>query len=31
MIEHLNGDFETVDYAQNRSVLLHDNIENEEY
>ena len=31
MIEHLNGDFETVDYAQNRSVVLYDNIENEEY
>lgn len=31
MIAHLNGDFETVDYAQNRSVLLYDNIENEEY
>lgn len=31
MIVHLNGDFETVDYAQNRSVLLYDNIENEEY
>lgn len=31
MIEHLNGDFETVDYARNRSVLLYDNVENEEY
>lgn len=31
MIAHLNGDFETVDYALNRSVLLYDNIENEEY
>lgn len=31
MIAHLNGDFETVDYTQNRSVLLYDNIENEEY
>lgn len=31
MIVHLNGDFETVDYAQNRSVLLYDNIEDEEY
>lgn len=31
MIVNLNGDFETVDYAQNRSVLLYDNIENEEY
>ncbi len=31
MIVHLNGDFETVDYVQNRSVLLYDNIENEEY
>lgn len=31
MIAHLNGDFETVDYSLNRSVLLYDNIENEEY
>lgn len=31
MIEHLNGDFEIVDYVQNRSVILYDNIENEEY
>ena len=31
MIVHLNGDYETVDYVQNRSVLLYDNIENEEY
>ena len=31
MIAHLNGDFETVDYVQNRSVLLYDNIEHEEY
>lgn len=31
MIEHLNGDFETVDYARDRSVLLYDNVENEEY
>lgn len=31
MIVNLNGDFETVDYVQNRSVLLYDNIENEEY
>lgn len=31
MIAHLNGDFETVDYAQNRSVLLYDNTEDEEY
>lgn len=31
MIAHLNGDFETVDYARNRSVLLYDNIEEEEY
>lgn len=31
MIVHLNGDFETVDYDCNRSVLLYDNIENEEY
>lgn len=31
MIVHLNGDFETVDYVQDRSVLLYDNIECEEY
>ena len=31
MIAHLNGDFETVDYSQNRSIILYDNIENEEY
>ena len=31
MIVHLNGDFETVDYVQNRSVLLYDNIDFEEY
>ncbi|MCR5807254.1 MAG: AraC family transcriptional regulator [Oscillospiraceae bacterium] len=31
MIVHLNGEFETVDYVQNRSVLLYDNIDNEEY
>lgn len=31
MIEHLNGVFETVDYAQNRSVLLYNNTEHEEY
>lgn len=31
MIAHLNGDFETVDFDRNRSVLLYDNIENEEY
>ena len=31
MIVHLDGDFETVDYTENRSVLLYDNIENEEY
>ncbi|MBQ7990374.1 MAG: helix-turn-helix domain-containing protein [Oscillospiraceae bacterium] len=31
MIVHLNGDYETVDYVQDRSVRLYDNIENEEY
>ena len=31
MIVNLNGDFETVDYAENRNVLLYDNVENEEY
>ena len=29
MIVHLNGDYETVDYVPNRSVLLYDNIEAE--
>ena len=31
MIVHLDGDFETVDYTENRSVLIYDNVENEEY
>lgn len=31
MIVNLNGDFETVDYAENRNVLLYDNVQNEEY
>ena len=31
MIKHLSGDFETVDYIENSSVLLYDNIENEDY
>ena len=31
MIVHLNGDYETVDYVPNRSVLLYDNNEDEEY
>ena len=31
MIAHLNGDFETVDYLQNKSIRLYDNVENEEY
>lgn len=31
MIVHLNGDFETVDYERNRSVLVYDNVEDEEY
>lgn len=31
MIVNLNGDFETVDFSQNRSVLLYDNVQNEEY
>lgn len=31
MIVHLNGDFETVDYAEDRNVLLYDNVEDEEY
>ena len=31
MIAHLNGDFETVDYLQDKSIRLYDNVENEEY
>lgn len=31
MIAHLNGDFETVDYSENRSVILYDNMEEEAY
>lgn len=31
MIVHLNGDYETVDYVQNRSILLYDNMEIEDY
>ena len=31
MIAHLNGDFETVDYLQDKCIRLYDNIENEEY
>lgn len=31
MIVHLDGDFETVDYIENRSVLIYDNVDNEEY
>ncbi len=31
MIVHLDGDYETVDYTENRSVLIYDNVETEEY
>jgi len=31
MIAHLNGEFETVDYLQNKSIVLYDNVEYEEY
>lgn len=31
MIKNLSGEFETVDYSENRSVLLYDNIESESY
>ncbi len=31
MIVHLDGDYETVDYTENRSVLIYDNIDYEEY
>lgn len=31
MIAHLNGDFEIVDYIENKSIRLYDNVEDEEY
>lgn len=31
MIVNLNGEFETVDYAENRNVLIYDNMEDEAY
>ncbi|MBR1384577.1 MAG: helix-turn-helix domain-containing protein [Ruminococcus sp.] len=31
MIVHLDGEFETVDYSGDRSVLIYDNVENEDY
>ena len=31
MIVHLDGEHETVDYIDDRSVLVYDNVENEEY
>lgn len=31
MIQHLNGDFETVEYNNNGFILLYDNVENEDY
>ncbi len=31
MIVHLDGDYETVDFSGDRSVLIYDNVENEEY
>jgi len=31
MIAHLNGDFETVDYLQDKCIRLYDNVEVEEY
>ena len=31
MIAHLNGDYETVDYLQSKSIRLYDNVEDEEY
>lgn len=31
MIAHLDGDYETVDYNENRRILLYDNMEDEEY
>ena len=31
MIVHLDGDYETVDFSGDRSVLIYDNVETEEY
>lgn len=31
MIAHLNGDYETVDYLENKNILLYDNVQDEEY
>ncbi|SDB16669.1 AraC-type DNA-binding protein [Ruminococcaceae bacterium FB2012] len=31
MIAHLEGEFETVDFSENRCVLLYDNVESEDY
>ena len=31
MIQHLSGDFETVEYSNNGFILLYDNTENEDY
>ncbi len=31
MIAHLNGDYETVDYLDKKSIRLYDNVEDEEY
>lgn len=31
MIQHLSGDFETVEYNNNGFILLYDNVENEDY
>lgn len=30
-IHNINGDFETVDFAENRHIIVYDNIQNEEY
>ncbi len=30
-INNINGDFETVDFAENRHIIVYDNIQNEEY
>lgn len=31
MIQHLNGDFETVEYGNNSFIMLYDNVEHEDY
>ena len=28
---NINGDFETVDFVENRHIIVYDNIQNDEY